>query len=98
MLTGLLIISLMELLKCGICCFFLQRAGYKREKFLKYNNKVLRFYTVWDDRKSMFGDKRYYTLNYYLADDAVEVRGKLKRTEKHSRTHMCMSMHSVTEE
>jgi hypothetical protein len=50
-----------------------QRAGYKREKFLKFNNKVLRFFGVWDDRKSMFGDKHYYTLNYYLADDNVEV-------------------------
>ena len=50
-----------------------QRAGMKRAKFLKFNNKVLRFYCVWDDRKSMFGDKKNYVLNYYLADDAVEV-------------------------
>ena len=53
-----------------------QRAGYKREKFLKFNNKVLRFYGLWDDRKSMFGDKRHYTINYYLAEDMVEVLGK----------------------
>jgi hypothetical protein len=52
---------------------FPQRAGWKREKFLKFNNKVLRFFGLWDDRKSMFGDKHYYTINYYLADDAVEV-------------------------
>jgi hypothetical protein len=50
-----------------------QRAGYKRERFLKFNNKVLRFFGLWDDRKSMFGDKRYYTINYYLVDDNVEV-------------------------
>mmetsp|Transcript_35755 Transcript_35755/g.70052 ORF Transcript_35755/g.70052 Transcript_35755/m.70052 type:complete len:393 (-) Transcript_35755:35-1213(-) len=50
-----------------------QRAGYRRAKFLKFNNKVLRFYAVWDDRKSMFGDKKYYVVNYYLADDAIEV-------------------------
>ena len=50
-----------------------QREGWKRERFLKFNNKVLRFYGLWDDRKSMFGDKHYYTLNYYLSDDAVEV-------------------------
>eukprot|EP00288_Rhodomonas_lens_P019202 CAMPEP_0177694568 /NCGR_PEP_ID=MMETSP0484_2-20121128/3002_1 /TAXON_ID=354590 /ORGANISM="Rhodomonas lens, Strain RHODO" /LENGTH=646 /DNA_ID=CAMNT_0019205453 /DNA_START=26 /DNA_END=1966 /DNA_ORIENTATION=+ len=50
-----------------------QRAGYRREKFLKFNNKVLRFYGLWDDRKSMFGDKRHYTVNFYLADDAIEV-------------------------
>jgi len=28
-----------------------KRAGYKRERFLKYNKKVLRFYATWDDRK-----------------------------------------------
>eukprot|EP00281_Chroomonas_sp_CCMP1168_P026865 CAMPEP_0206237264 /NCGR_PEP_ID=MMETSP0047_2-20121206/14173_1 /ASSEMBLY_ACC=CAM_ASM_000192 /TAXON_ID=195065 /ORGANISM="Chroomonas mesostigmatica_cf, Strain CCMP1168" /LENGTH=619 /DNA_ID=CAMNT_0053661689 /DNA_START=87 /DNA_END=1946 /DNA_ORIENTATION=- len=50
-----------------------QRAGHKRAKFLKYNNKVLRFYALWDDRKSMFGDKRHYVVNFYLADDALEV-------------------------
>eukprot|EP00286_Rhodomonas_abbreviata_P009235 CAMPEP_0181324586 /NCGR_PEP_ID=MMETSP1101-20121128/20444_1 /TAXON_ID=46948 /ORGANISM="Rhodomonas abbreviata, Strain Caron Lab Isolate" /LENGTH=645 /DNA_ID=CAMNT_0023432783 /DNA_START=141 /DNA_END=2078 /DNA_ORIENTATION=+ len=50
-----------------------QRAGYRREKFLKFNNKVLRFYGLWDDRKSMFGDKRHYVVNFYLADDALEV-------------------------
>lgn len=50
-----------------------KRAGYKRAKFLKYNNKVLRFYALWDDRKSMYGFKRHYVLNFYLADDAVEV-------------------------
>jgi len=50
-----------------------QRAGHRRSKFLKFNNKVLRFYAVWDDRKSMFGDKKKYVVNYYLADDAVEV-------------------------
>ena len=26
--------------------------------------------------KSMFGDKRHYTINYYLAEDMVEVLGK----------------------
>jgi len=50
-----------------------QRAGYKRERFLKFNNKVLRFFGLWDDRKSMFGDKHFYTINYFLADDALEV-------------------------
>lgn len=37
-----------------------------REKFLKYANKVLRFYAQWDDRGSMFGQKSEYVLNYYL--------------------------------
>lgn len=45
-----------------------QRAGYRRERFLKYNGKVLRFYAYWDDRKSMFGDKKFFVVNYFLGD------------------------------
>jgi hypothetical protein len=37
-----------------------------REKFLKYANKVLRFYAQWDDRGSMFGQKLQYVINYFL--------------------------------
>jgi hypothetical protein len=44
-----------------------------REKFLKYANKVLRFYAHWDDRGSMFGQKLEYVINYYLQDDKIEV-------------------------
>ena len=44
-----------------------------REKFLKYANKVLRFYAYWDDRGSMFGERMEYVLNYYLQDDKIEV-------------------------
>ena len=36
--------------------------------------QVLRFYCVWDDRSSMFGEKRPYIIQYYLVDDTVEVR------------------------
>ena len=45
-----------------------QRAGYRRERFLKYNGKVLRFFAYWDDRKSMFGDKKFFVVNYFLGD------------------------------
>jgi len=44
-----------------------------REKFLKYANKVLRFYAHWDDRGSMFGQKNEYVINYFLQDDKIEV-------------------------
>jgi hypothetical protein len=44
-----------------------------REKFLKYANKVLRFYAHWDDRGSMFGQKLEYVINYFLQDDKIEV-------------------------
>ncbi|MEW5310689.1 MAG: hypothetical protein WDW38_002460 [Sanguina aurantia] len=34
---------------------------------------VLRFWAVWDDRDSMYGDRRPYVLHYYLEDDSVEI-------------------------
>jgi hypothetical protein len=44
-----------------------------REKFLKYANKVLRFYAYWDDSGSMFGERMEYVINYYLQDDKMEL-------------------------
>ena len=44
------------------------------KQFLDHDRHVLRFYCYWDDRDEMFGDVRYMTLHYYLADDTIEVR------------------------
>ncbi|XP_046865042.1 EF-hand domain-containing protein 1-like [Xenia sp. Carnegie-2017] len=46
----------------------------KLNQFLVMDRKVLRFFCVWDDRDSMFGEMRPYILHYYLVDDTVEVR------------------------
>ncbi|KAJ3395881.1 EF-hand domain-containing protein 1 [Lobulomyces angularis] len=46
----------------------------KLKKFLDFDRQVLRFYCVWDDRNSMFGELREFVLHYYLVDDCVEVR------------------------
>ncbi|XP_077990031.1 EF-hand domain-containing protein 1-like [Glandiceps talaboti] len=46
----------------------------KLKQFLELDRKVLRFYCMWDDRDSMFGEIRPYILQYYLVDDTVEVR------------------------
>ena len=35
---------------------------------------MLRFYAVWDDRRSPFGEQRPFLIQYYLVDDTVEVR------------------------
>ena len=44
-------------------------------KFLMYDKKVLRFKAMWDDSKSLFyGEKRFFTLHYYLSDDNMELR------------------------
>jgi hypothetical protein len=42
-------------------------------QFLDHDRQVLRFYCVWDDTVSIFGDKRYMVLHYYLSDDTIEV-------------------------
>lgn len=42
-------------------------------QFLEHDRQVLRFYCLWDDTSSMFGDKRYMVLHYFLADDELEV-------------------------
>jgi hypothetical protein len=46
----------------------------KLKQFLEMDRKVLRFYAVWDDRKSTFGELRPFLIQYYLVDDTVEVR------------------------
>ncbi|XP_022101498.1 EF-hand domain-containing protein 1-like [Acanthaster planci] len=46
----------------------------KLKQFLDLDRKVLRFYSVWDDRESMFGEMRPYIIQYYLVNDTVEVR------------------------
>lgn len=43
-------------------------------QFLANDGKVLRFFCLWDTRGQLEnGERRLYTLNYYLADDTVEV-------------------------
>ncbi|XP_029458980.1 EF-hand domain-containing family member C2 [Rhinatrema bivittatum] len=42
-------------------------------QFLAHDRHVLRFYGMWDDRESLFGDLRELIVHYFLADDTVEV-------------------------
>ncbi|XP_033122586.1 EF-hand domain-containing family member C2-like [Anneissia japonica] len=44
------------------------------KQFLDHDRHVLRFYGIWDDQDSMFGDAREMVLHYFLADDTVEVK------------------------
>lgn len=46
----------------------------KLKQFIELDRKVLRFYAVWDDRKSTYGELRPFILQYYLVDDTLEVR------------------------
>ncbi|TPX38933.1 hypothetical protein SeMB42_g02286 [Synchytrium endobioticum] len=43
-------------------------------RFLENDRKVLRFYCIWDDRDSMFGELREFVLHYFFVDDCCEVR------------------------
>jgi len=45
----------------------------KLAQFIKYDRKVLRFYALWDDTQSLYGEVRRFLLHYYLVDDTVEV-------------------------
>ncbi|XP_020849629.1 EF-hand domain-containing protein 1 [Phascolarctos cinereus] len=51
------------------------------KQFLTFDKKVLRFYSIWDDTDSMFGESRAYIIHYYLADDTVEVREVHERND-----------------
>ncbi|XP_044529319.1 EF-hand domain-containing protein 1 [Gracilinanus agilis] len=51
------------------------------KQFLTFDKKVLRFYSIWDDTDSMFGESRTYIIHYYLADDTVEVREVHERND-----------------
>lgn len=44
------------------------------KQFLEYDRKVLRFFCVWDDSGSAFGDRRELILHYFLSDDTVEIK------------------------
>jgi hypothetical protein len=50
------------------------RHNDKLEKFLKFDRQVLRFFCVWDDRPSMFGELREFVMHYYLVEDCIEIR------------------------
>ncbi|TPX36580.1 hypothetical protein SmJEL517_g01259 [Synchytrium microbalum] len=43
-------------------------------QFLENDRRVLRFYCVWDDTTSAFGDLRKMQLHYFLSDDTIEIR------------------------
>ncbi|KAE8299783.1 EF-hand domain-containing family member C2 [Larimichthys crocea] len=44
------------------------------KQFLDHDRKVLRFFCLWNDTGSVFGDSRDLILHYFLADDTIEIR------------------------
>ncbi|KAI5063481.1 hypothetical protein GOP47_0022028 [Adiantum capillus-veneris] len=57
---------------------------FPNKQFLENDGKVLRFFAVWDDRESVYGDRRPYVLHYFLADDTIEI---LEINERNSGRH-----------
>lgn len=55
----------------------------RKAQFLQNTGKVLSFKCEFNDTQNLYGDMMYYTLNYYLADDTVEI--KEKRTANSGR-------------
>ncbi|KAF4099887.1 EF-hand domain-containing protein 1 [Onychostoma macrolepis] len=47
--------------------------NHQLERFLALDRQVLRFYALWDDTDSLYGEKRPVTLHYYLVDDSVDI-------------------------
>jgi len=42
-------------------------------KYLLNDNKTLVFKCLWDDSTSLYGEKNFYTLTYFLSDDSIEI-------------------------
>ena len=47
------------------------------QQFLENDGRVLRFSCLWDDTAELYGDERYMTLCYFLADDTIEITERL---------------------
>lgn len=44
------------------------------KRFLENDRHVLRFYCIWDDTNSMFGDVRHMVIHFFLSDGSLEIR------------------------
>ncbi|KAI8618765.1 hypothetical protein BC830DRAFT_1165937 [Chytriomyces sp. MP71] len=47
------------------------------KKFLENDRRVLRFYCIWDDTNTVFGDVRHMVVHYYLSDDTVDIHERI---------------------
>ncbi|TEA42065.1 hypothetical protein DBR06_SOUSAS23010007, partial [Sousa chinensis] len=58
------------------------------KQFLEYDRKVLRFFCLWDDSGSVFGDHRELILHYFLSDDTIEIKGVLPHNSGRDATSL----------
>ena len=50
----------------------------KKRKFLANSRKVLCFHCEYDERDQLYGDLNYFTLDYFLEDDTIEIKEVFK--------------------
>lgn len=67
----------------------------KLKQFLEMDGKVLRFFCIWDDRASMFGERKQYILHFYLSDDTLEVREVHTQNDGHDPFPVLINRHKV---
>ncbi|XP_036772286.1 EF-hand domain-containing protein 1 isoform X2 [Manis pentadactyla] len=65
------------------------------KQFLTFDKQVLRFYAIWDDTDSMFGECRTYVIHYYLMDDTVEIREVHERNNGRDPVPLLMNRQRV---
>ncbi|XP_069092247.1 EF-hand domain-containing protein 1 [Pleurodeles waltl] len=53
----------------------------KLKQFVTMDRKVLRFYAIWDDTDTLYGEERPVIIHYYLCDDTVEIREVHERND-----------------
>lgn len=55
---------------------FYKKAGDTKAQFLAYGSALLRFECEWRETATPFGDRRRFALQYFLADDTIEILDK----------------------
>ncbi|XP_026947325.1 EF-hand domain-containing family member C2 [Sagmatias obliquidens] len=65
------------------------------KQFLEYDRKVLRFFCLWDDSGSVFGDHRELILHYFLSDDTIEIKGVLPHNSGRDATSLFLQRRKV---
>uniref|UniRef100_A0A8C9CIZ5 EF-hand domain containing 2 n=1 Tax=Phocoena sinus TaxID=42100 RepID=A0A8C9CIZ5_PHOSS len=65
------------------------------KQFLECDRKVLRFFCLWDDSGSVFGDHRELILHYFLSDKTIEIKGVLPHNSGRDATSLFLQRRKV---
>jgi Ca2+-binding EF-hand superfamily protein len=70
----------------------------KAQKYLAHDRHVLRLFSCWDDSKSLYGDYRYFTMYFFLADDTMEVTEQIGANTGRDSASLFVSRQKVPRE